>query len=690
LRVLVSWLRDFVTVPVDIDELAHTLSMRGFEVAAVEPLPAGTTGEPDAVIDLEITANRPDCMSMLGIAREVATAFALPLRRPGLPDAAATSRAEDSPPVEAGLSVHLDDQELCPRYAASVEAVEVGPSPAWVTNRLTEGGIRPINNIVDVTNYVLLELGHPMHAFDLERLAGQTIRIRVARPNERIVTLDGVERTLQPGMLVIADAERPQAVAGVMGGLDSEVHARTRLLALESAWFSPPSVRRTSKRVGLKTEASVRFERGADIQMPVAAIERARELLAAIGASRGHGLLIDRYPEAHAPREILLRQDRIGRLLGQKVEAAEVLGILERLGFSAVRDGDAAWRVAVPSWRLDVTREIDLIEEVGRHHGYDRLPTTFPALHQPAPPPDARIAHAHLARQVLAAAGCFEAMTFAFIERQAAAPFGGEDEIVPIANPLSEKFAVLRPSMLPGLVDSIAHNRRRERDDVRLFEVGSRFRAATGETRAVGLAMAGHGLPEHWSGGGRPLDLFDLTGIVVRLCEAFGVAPEVEPAPIAYLVEGRSAIVRTDGRLLGVLGLLLPDIASARGLTAGEVYVAELDFDELAAVRAGRGSVRVRPLPRHPSIVRDLSVLVDDTLPAATVRGTIRSVAPGTLESLREFARYQGPGVPEGRISLSWRLTFRAPDRTLTDAEVQQAIETILEALQRTHDARLR
>ncbi|HET7220088.1 MAG TPA: phenylalanine--tRNA ligase subunit beta [Vicinamibacterales bacterium] len=685
MKIVLPWLRDLVHVPDDAERVAHEISLRGFEVAAIEP---GT----NAVIDFEITANRPDCMNHLGIAREASAIWDLPLR---LPETSAVPAGPSEP-----LEVTIEAPDLCPRYCAQVFEMKIGPSPPWLADRLTAAGVRPISNIVDLTNYVMLEIGQPMHAFDLEKLGGRALVIRRARPGEKMRTLDGVDRALEPDMLVIADAARASAAAGVMGGQESEIGSTTRLMALESAYFHPPSIRRTSKRLGLKTEASIRFERGGDIDAAPAGIARFAALAADIGAATPRGSLIDRYPAPRQRPVLRVRASRISRLLGQEVPASDVTKILTALGFAVVADGDGdspGWRVTVPTFRVDVTREADLIEEVGRHYGFDRLPTTFPALAAPQPAPPAGLALERLVRQVLTAAGFSEASTFAFQEREAALPFcDAGAEPAAIANPLSEKFAVLRPSMLPGLVDSCAHNRRRERRDIQLFETGSRFGsgAGTAEGRALGFVWCGSAATPHWSHPTRAVDFFDAKGIVDAVCAAAGVTPEFAPATRPYLVPGRTAEVRTSREsasvVLGVVGQILPAIADARGIPAAEsVYAAEIDLRSLAA--AGRGDdLLVESLPRFPSIVRDISMLVDDTLPAAAVRGTIRSAAPSTLVSIAEFDRYQGKGVPEGRVSLSLRLTFRAADRTLTDDDAQDATDHIVDALRTAHGAERR
>jgi phenylalanyl-tRNA synthetase beta chain len=681
-RLVYPWLRDLVEVTEDPERLATELGLRGFEVAEIHlgALP---------VIDFEITANRPDCLSHVGLAREVSAMWTRPLRLPELMDL-------PSGPAHR-LDVHLEDAELCPRYCAQVFEVAVAPSPAWLAERLHAAGVRPINNIVDVTNYVMLELGQPMHAFDLRRLAGERLVIRRAHAGEPLKTLDGIDRTLDADTLVIADAERATAVAGVMGGGNSEIGPGTTIIALESAYFHPPAVRRSSRKLGLKTEASARFERGGDINAPPIGIARAAALFARIGAGRPLGGLIDRYPVRRTPAVVVLRAPRIERLLGQSVPAAAVPPILTALGFGVEADAGAGaqWRVTVPSFRVDVSREEDLIEEVGRHYAFDELPATFPPLDAPQPAPDASIVRDRLIRQVLTASGFSESMTFAFVERSAALPFC-DDGVEPtaIANPLSEKFAVLRPSLLPGLLESCSHNRRRGRKDVRLFEAGSRF-VSTGEGRAAAIIWCGSAAGPHWSAPARPVDFFDVKGIAEVLLAALGAgAVEFAPASVPYLVPGRIAEARSQGAVLGVLGQLQPPVAEARGFPpAEEVYVAEVDLDAAAAIAAAgelHGELRTEPLPRFPSIVRDISILIDEALPAATVRGTIRSVAPSTLVSFVEFDRYQGKGVPEGRVSLSIRLTFRAPDRTLTDDEAQRATERIVQTLRQRHAAEQR
>jgi phenylalanyl-tRNA synthetase beta chain len=595
--------------------------------------------------------------------------------------------------VEQGdIDIAIENKELCPRYAGAVADVKVGPSPDWMQARLRAAGVRPISNIVDVTNYVLLELGQPMHAFDLARLGGGKIRVRTAQPGETLRTLDGQMRALAPDMLVIADAERPVAIAGVMGGAESEVTGETQTIVLESAYFAPASVRRTSKALGLKTEASIRFERGTDPRLPVTAMERACALLELTRAGTARGTIMDRYPLRLEPTTLRLRRGRIAGLLGVTVPDPDMRRILESLGF-ALREaenpstslGAGAWDVTVPTRRVDILREVDLIEEVARHYGFDRIPVTFPALAAPPPPIDPRITQTRALRSVMTGAGFSEAMTFGFVAESAAAPFAPPEDFVPIANPLSETFAVLRPSVLPGLVGAVAHNRRREQRDVRLFEIGARFSRARGERRALACAWTGSIGGDHWSGGTRTVDYFDVQGVVERVCQALRVEVRMEPLSESWLVPGRGAAILAAGTRIGALGQLATAIAEQHDLSASDaIYVAEIDLDSVPVLE---DDLQVEPLPRHPSVTRDISILVANTLAAATVRRTVREHSPDILAHVIEFDRYQGKGVPDGQVSLSLRLTFRTADRTLTDDEVQAAMNAVLAALKERHAA---
>ena len=674
MKVPLSWIREFVDVTASAEEIGTLMGVRGL---ALEGLDAH--GD-DVVMDFDVTANRPDCMSVVGIAREIATAYQLPLVASGLSRMVSPSDG----PAEAGhhtVEINIEDPQLCGRYVGAIADVAVGPSPQWMQDRLTMCGVRPISNIVDITNYVLLELGQPMHAFDLAKLRGGEIKVRRARAGETIATLDGKVRTLKADMLVIADAERAEAIGGVMGGADSEVTNTTKRIVFEAAWFMPASVRATSKQLGLKTEASMRFERGMDITAPPRGMARACELLEQIGAGKVTGPMTDVYPTPSAPKTLHLERARIGGLLGMDVPEAAVTRILASLGFNASQAGDG-WDVTPPAWRVDQHRQVDLIEEVGRHHGFEHLPSTFPGVEQAPPPSDPRIARDRRVRTALLGMGFSEAIAFAFIAAKSAEPFLNGNAAVALANPLSELFAVMRPSLLSGVIDAVSHNRRHGRPDVRLFEIGTRF-SPRGERRSAGFAWTGLATADHWSGARRAVDFPDAKGVVEQLVSLFTVTPSFVEVERPYLVAGLAAGIVVNGQTIGVFGQLAPAIADARELPSGDdAYVGELDLDALSAASPTE-TLRATTLPRYPSVVRDISILVADSLSAETVRDTIRTAAPDTLIQVREFDRYQGKGVPDGKVSLSFRLTYQSPERTLTDDEVQAAMQLIIDALTR-------
>jgi phenylalanyl-tRNA synthetase beta chain len=676
-KVPLSWIREFVDVTASAEAIGTLMGVRGLALEGLE-----AHGD-DVVMDFDVTANRPDCMSVIGIAREIATAYQLPLR-----NSPPEGRRSRELTVNGALSITIDEPELCCRYVGAVAEVTVGPSPQWMQDRLTMCGVRPISNIVDITNYVMLELGQPMHAFDLAKMRQGKIVVRRARPGETMTTLDGKQRVLTADMLVIADAECAEDIGGVMGGASSEIGSATTRVAFEAAYFSPSQIRSTSKKLSIKTEASSRFERGADRTAPPRAMARALQLLEQIGAGRFTGDATDSYPTPNQPQTMRLDRARIAGLLGMDVPDDAVERILTSLGFAISQapspkpDAPEGWEVIPPPWRVDMHRQVDLIEEVGRHHGFEHLPTTFPGVEQAPPPSDPRIARDRRARTALLGMGFSEAITFAFIASKAAESFLHEQEPVALANPLSELFTTMRPSVLSGVIDAISHNRRHGRPDVRLFEIGTRF-SPDGETRSAGFAWTGLATPDHWSGGRRPVDFYDVKGVVEQLAAVYQVTPSFADTSQAYLVAGRAAAIVVNGMTIGVFGQLAPAIAEARELPAtDEIYVGEINLDALSAAAPGE-TLRAATLPKYPSVVRDVSILVSDALSAETVRGTIRSAAPNTLIQMREFDRYQGKGIPDGQVSLSFRLVFQSPERTLTDDEVQAAMQRIIDALTR-------
>ena len=663
MKVPLSWIREFVDVKANANEIGTLMGVRGLALEGLD-----THGD-DVVMDFDVTANRPDLLSVIGTAREIAAAYKVPLKEPPLP--------EWKP--DQAIPISIEEPDLCGRYIGAIADVTIAPSPQWMQDRLTACGVRPISNIVDITNYVMLELGQPVHAFDFDKMRGGTVVVRRAKPGEKMTTLDGKQRVLSREMLVIADADNAEDIGGVMGGANSEISERTKRVVFEAAYFAPGQIRQTSKALGLKTEASTRFERGMDRTAPPRAITRALELVQKIGAGKPTGAITDVYPRPHQPKVVHLDRPRIARLLGMDVPDDAVMRILASLGFQVRMVGEG-WDAAVPGWRVDIHRQVDLIEEVGRHYGFEHLPATFPGVEQAPPPSDPRIARDRRIRTALLGMGFSEAITFAFIEAAAAEPYLGGQAPVTIGNPLSEKFVVMRPSLLPGLVDVLSHNRRHGRPDVRVFEIGTRF-SPGGETRGAAFVWMGLGTPDHWSGARRPADFSDIKGVVEQLAALATVTVTFTETEQPFLVRGRAAAMLINGAMVGVLGQLAPEIGEARDLpTTSEVYAAEINLDAVTAA-APIETRRAAPLPRYPFVVRDVSILVANGLSAETVRGTIRTAAPETLVHVREFDRYEGKGIPEGSVSLSFRLTFQSPERTLTDEEVQAAMQRIIDTL---------
>jgi phenylalanyl-tRNA synthetase beta chain len=682
MRVPLDWLRDYVDLPEAPEALVERLPMLGLGVDRVDADAGG-----GVVLDLEIASNRPDLLSLIGIARELAAWARRPVRWPE------ETLREHDPPAADLAAVEIVDPELCPRYIAHVIAdVRVGPSPAWLADRLEAAGVRPVNNVVDATNYVMLEWGQPLHAFDLTRLAGRRIVVRRAREGEVLTTLDGVERRLDPQTLVIADAQRPVALAGIMGGAHTEITAGTTAVLLEAAAFAPASVRRTSRRLGLRTEASARFERGIDPELTPRAARRAAGLIADLGGGRVLRGAVDVYPRPAARPAIRLRLARIRRVLGAEVPPGEVVEILTRLGLevTAAPAEDGATVVAVPPvGRRDLEREEDLIEEVARHWGYERIPETMPveALAQGRRSP--RLEAEAAARDVLIRAGLTEAMTVSLVHPRQVERLGvtADDpwrQLVPIENPLVADHTHLRSCLLPGLLDAARINAGRRQPAVHLFEIGRVFRRAgdaIDERRALAVLLRGRWLVRDWQTpeADRAVSFYHLTGVLETLVRELRAGRlEVQAGGPGWLHPYRAARLLLDGTALGVAGELHPAVAERFDLP-GRTYVAELDLDALLdhAVLQPRF---VAP-PRHPAVRRDVAVVAPMTLPHAAVEAALREVVGEWLEAVELFDVYTGPPLSPGTRNLAYALTLRAPDRTLTGEEVEAVMQRLTVAL---------
>ena len=638
-----------------------------------------TLGLDDWRLVVDVTPNRGELLSHVGIARELAPEGVDDVELPAFPGAKKVKLPCRSARREgecAGMHVEIEDADACPRYMGAIlHGVKVGPSPEWLATRLRAVGQRPINNVVDATNYVLQELGQPLHAFDLHRLHGGEVVIRRARPAETLTTLDGVERTLEPADLVIADGERAVALAGVMGGENSEVGDATTDLFLECALFDQRVVRKTTRRMGLSTDASYRFERGVDPEGQPEALQRVIELIVAVAGGQVVAA-IDVDPRPFERPVVAVRPERVGRVLGVHMEAPEIKALLEPLGFE-VRKAQPV-RVTVPGYRYDVRTEVDVIEEIARRRGYGSFADALLPFRPSAVPEDPRVAVERRLRALFVRWGFVEALTL---------PFTPETEgAARVLNPLSQEDAYLRTSLASTLIRRVEHNFAHGVRDVRLFEIGTVFRAAdTGradEERRIAAAFSGARGPAHWSGAAGAWDVFDLKALLEELAAEYP-GGRVEAGEVSGV---HGYLLRADGEVVGG-GFQAVEGAVDAPAWASPVLLLEVT---LPAAALKRGARKYVPLPPHPGSDRDLALLVPFAVTAAELEETIRGAAGKLLEEVFPFDRYEGKGLPEGTRSLAWRLRYRAPERTLTDAEVDASIESVLKALEERHGVRRR
>lgn len=672
----------------------------------------------DVVYDLETTPNRPDWNSVIGIAREIAALTGKPLRIPEFQVPSSASRVDDL------VSVRLDDPELCPRYTARiVRGVKIGPSPDWLRQTLEKVGVRSISNVVDVTNYVMLETGQPLHAFDYHliakpRAAGvpptdqpsaekPTIIVRRAQPGELFVTLDGQKRTLTSDNLLIADEEKGIALAGVMGGQNTEINEQTADVLIESACFKPQNIRATSKKLDLRTESSYRFERGADIGIADYASRRAAQLILETAGGQLAAGVVDAYPKPVEPRQITLRPEKVGELLGISLRPEEIQYHLSQLGLKVanrkvrpVGSEEPAEPVtfSIPTFRVDLKREVDLIEEVARLHGVDKIPATPPRGAIGANAYDAVHDQLAEARRILCGLGLHEAQGQTLISDTAAKLVTAD--LVALENPLSSDMNVLRPSLLPGLLDALRHNLSHQVGDVALFEIGRVFThhgsadslvRAPREERRIAIALTGQRAQSFWSGAARDakLDLYDLKGVVEEFLEQFGIRGVVyrkQAASTTLYLE--SAAITLGGKLpLGEMGQLLPPLAKRYDLRDA-VLLAELNLDLLLSRRnTGKG---FKSLPQFPSVRRDVAMLVPEATTHEAVLNVVKQTKPQNLEGVELFDVFRGKNVPEGQKSMAYACTYRHGDRTLTDAEVNAAHERLVTQFKQVLQAAVR
>ena len=685
-----NWLRELTGTGLTPLELRERLTMVGLAIDAIEE------NDGDAVIDVEVPSNRPDCLSHIGIAREVSVIEKSKVQSPKSKVAKTEGKASEI------TSVEINDTDLCPRYAARVvRGVRIGPSPDWLGKRLAEIGQRPINNVADITNYVLHELGQPLHAFDLAKLGEQRIVVRRAKAGEKLTTLDGVERTLDPEMLVIADATTPVALAGIMGGQDSEISNTTTDVLIESAYFNPDSVRRTARQLGMDTEASRRFERGADCENVLQAQTRCVELICEIAGGVATEDAIDVYPAPLAQRQVRLRGEKIKSLSSIEVELSEATRILTALGFVPSEARSGATTYSIPSWRGDVAIEEDLIEEVARHTGYDKIGSELPPSNIAGEYQPAEMKRRDL-RRVLRNQGFDEAINFSFIEARHDDEFeplpGMKDSFVTLSNPILEDAVRMRQTLLPGLLQSIRHNLNHGIRDVRLFESGRIFAASRAnepppselprEREALALIGTGGALEEGRAQSEREIDFYELKGALEAAADAMRVGPlEFQKAEVKHLREGQSAkITLADGTVVGSVGRLAETIAASYKFKQ-PVFVAELDLTAL--LDSESRTIQYHSLPRYPSVVRDVTLLVQRDVNFADL---VRAI---DARQIQDYVRtklvgiYEGANIPGDKRAITLRAEYRSNERTLRDEEVEERQRGMIDSLVEKFSAEL-
>lgn len=692
MKLPLSWLKDFVPVKLSAEALAHRLTMGGFEIEEI--LDVG--GE--EVFEVNVTPNRGDCLSILGLAREVSAICGVPLRpfAPfGRQDQVRPANTR-SLKVETPASVRVESKRKCPLYSmAFFSGVRVGPSPDWLVKRLEWAGLRSLNTIVDITNYVLMESGQPLHAFDLDKVAGARVVVRQARSGEKILALDGEEHELSHGDLVIADSEKPIAIAGIIGGRNTEIDEGTKAVALECAFFDPMSIRRTSRSLGIQTDSSYRFARGVDPEGVLRALERAASLIEEIAGGTPAGKVMEIREKKHPvfrvsgipcnPAEIQTR-------LGGEWRIPQIRDVFKRLNLR-IRAKGSSWEILPPSYRRgDLRISADLIEEVARLGGLDRIPVTFPPLKgTPRDQDPARVARRQ-AKSLLASLGLRETIHFSFLAPQEVAALDPSllDSCIALGNPLSVEGSILRPSLLPSLLKTASFHHRHKMFSVRLFELKKRYYRDAGSPRErltlAGL-LGGARLSTHWSQKTEETDFYDVKGVLGRLLDSLK-RPDIRfsPGRISFLHPSQQAVLQGQDKTVGVVGEVHPDVLERFDLKR-RVFVFELDWEELVSARTGETCFS--DYSRLPLVERDLALIVDEAIPADSLSEFIRSQDP-SIGRVAPFDLYRGSQIPEGKKSLAFSVQLGLKDRTLTEEEINGIYGRVVENLKRHFGAEIR
>lgn len=674
-----NWLKEYVDIKLPPAKLAELLTMSGLSVDYVKDIPG------DTIINIEITSNRPDWLSYIGVAREIAAITGCRLKVPSANKGAGVKGQG----AGKSIQIRVEDKVLCARYTGRVITdVKIGESPKWLRTKLEAMGLKPVNNVVDITNFCLFETGEPMHAFDLDKIAGGGLIVRKAQAGEKITTIDGVARSLDASMLVIADREKPIAVAGVMGGLNTEVTASTKNILLEAARFDPVSVRRTARKLGIATESSYRFERRVDPDSIKYSSDRATGLILEL-AGGAAGAFADIGKKETAKKTITLRLARLNGILGIAIPQKKVEKILCALGLKKKSGSKGVLKFEAPGFRNDLQGEVDLIEEVARANGYDKIPLTIPVIaEQPTRLPPNVVAEGKM-RGILTGLGASQIITYSLMGKRS---FGmaGAGDVVEIKNPLTSEQEAMRPSLLAGMLGAINRNINRKSKDLKLFELGNVYIARSDRfDEAMTLSMAITGQMENsWNDPARPFTFYDLKGMLETLfCSIGASAPVLKELKDGRFSPSASAAVEFDGRPIGVIGEVSRKVLANFDIKS-RVYYLEIDAAPLTAHAV---SVRrFRELPRYPSVLRDISVVVGKNTRNIDIESAIRSSAGPALGEIKLVDKYEGEQIPRDKIGLTYRLEFRDPARTLEEKDVAAAGSAVLDALKSRFGAALR
>jgi phenylalanyl-tRNA synthetase beta chain len=688
-----NWLKEFVTFRASPQKLAEMLTMAGLEVESVTALREPEADREDWLFEVGVTPNRGDCLGITGLAREVSALAGGQLKTTPM-----SAHGKD-PNIARRVNLKITNRRLCPRYSARiVDQVRLGPSPTWMRFRLEACGVRSLNNVVDITNYVMLETGQPLHAFDLDRLSARKIVVRPAQEIKRFTTLDGVERELAAGDLLICDGDVPIALAAVMGGTNSEVTAETRSILVESANFDPLSIRRTAKRLGLHSEASHRFERGVDPEGTLVALDRAVYLLGMLASGVAAPGVADRYPGRPRDAILSLREKRVEEILGVKLAAQQAEKLLRSLGLKTQYQASRGRiKVVVPARRADLTREADLIEELARLYGYEKIPSNLPRLRSSGGRKDDRLAKERRIRGFLAGEGLVEVINLPFTSPELNRGFPGlwEAESSPVAvlNPLAKENTEMRFSLIPGLIENLRVNLAQQAESFWAYHLGKVFRLGSDGTTEERQCLSGilygprarRGLRQ---GNQSSLEFLDGKGLAEGIAEVLEIAgvPAWSRDELSSLHPGRAACFRVNEKKLGYLGQVHPDVADRLGLPPFLLF--ELDFDGLLQYAPRR--ITARALPRFPSVERDFAIVIDRTFPAQQIVDWIKNRAEALIQVVEVFDQYLGSPIPEGKKSLAYKISYRADDRTLTDTEVNTLHQSLMDQVVKLFGAQIR